>query len=132
MRLFLQIDIGDWKQRNYHNPLVPFASSLAPDLMCTDFDNESESTVIDLVIKLAEQAEFIFVFIAANSEAPVGSVVKMIRYLLQNDGKVQNLIMLGEHSAIEQHAQNFEQRFIKAGNIEEVKKLVRDFAEKIV
>ena len=131
MRLFLQIDIGDWKERNYNNPLVPFASSLAPDLMGTDIDNQSESTVIDLVIKLAEQAEHLFVFVVARSEAPPGSADKMLRFLVEHKNKVQQFVLQGEHGAIEKTAQCFEDRFLKTENLDQVKKLIRDFAEKI-
>ncbi|HZX73204.1 MAG TPA: hypothetical protein VFE57_02205 [Cyclobacteriaceae bacterium] len=131
MRLFLQIDIGDWKQRNYQNPLVPYASSLAPDLMGTDIDNESESTVIDLVIKLIDQAESLFVFIVANPDTSIGSADKMLRYLLQHETKVFQLVMLGQHEAIEKSTLKFNGRFLQAENLDQVKKLIRDFAEKI-
>ena len=131
MRLFLQIDIGDWKERNYNNPLVPFASSLAPDLMGTDIDNQSESTVIDLVIKLAEQAEHLFVIVVARSEAHPGSADKMFRFLFDHKNKVQQFVLLGEHASIEKAAQHFEDRFLKAESMDHAKKLIRDFAEKI-
>jgi len=131
MRLFLQVDIGDWKERNYNNTLVSFASSLAPDLMGTDIDNQSESTVIDLVIKLIEQAESLFVFIVANPDASIGSTDKMLRYLLQHKTKVLKLVMLGQHEATERSVLEFEGRFLKAENPDQVKELIRAFAEKI-
>ena len=130
MRLFLQIHIGDWKQRSYHNPLVSYASSLAPDMMGTDIDNESESVVIDLVIKLTEQAESVFVFVSADTEAQVGSVDKMMQYLLHHESKVHQLVAFGEHSVIGNLAEIFQGRFIKINDTEEVKKRIQSFATK--
>jgi hypothetical protein len=130
MRLFLQIDIGDWKQRAYSNLLVPYASSLADDLIGTDIDSESESAVIDLVIKLAEQAESLFVFISVMPDAAVGSADKMMQHLHQS--KIHQVVVLGENSMVEKYAQNFEGRFLRAKDNEEVKKRIHDFAKKIL
>jgi|GEM_PF-833789 len=131
MRLFLQIDAGDWKRRGYDNILVPYASSLADDLMGTDIDNESESTVIDLVIRLIEQAESTFVFISVMSEAGLGSADKVMRFLFQNKSKTNYIIILGEHEIIEKSILNFGGQFLQAKNHEEVKNLIHNFAKKI-
>lgn len=131
MRLFLQIDVGNWKQRRYDSLLVPYASSLADDLIGTDIDSESESTVIDLVIKLTEQAESIFVFISTMPEAPLGSADKMMRYLLQQKSKTNHIVILGENPVIEKSIRNFGGRFLKTKSHEEVKDLIHNFAKKI-
>ena len=131
MRLFLQIDIGTWQQRSYYTPLVAYASSLASDLMGTDIDNESEASVIDLVIKLAEQASSIFIFIAITSESALGGADKMMQYLIRHESNIHQIAMVGEHATIEKLCQNFPGRFLNVENQEDVKKLLRDFAEKI-
>jgi hypothetical protein len=56
MRLFLQINIGEWKKDDYVKPLLSFASSLADDVIGTDVDNRSEGHIIDLVKKLIAQS----------------------------------------------------------------------------
>ena len=128
MRLFLQIDMGDWKTRSYHNPLVAYASSRAADLMGTDIDNQSESGVIDLVLKLVEQADFVFVLVVAAPGGQPGSVEKMFSYLLQHKNKVDKLVLLGENESIKIMETGFQERFIAVTDSNEVKKMIRDFA----
>ena len=129
MRLFLQIDIGDWKQRAYNNLLISYASSLTDDLIGTDIDSESESAVIDLVITLADQAEAIFVFISVMADSNVGNAAKMMRYLHQHQHKINQFVMLGEHPEVENSGEYFDDRFLKAKDDEQVKALLHNFAK---
>jgi hypothetical protein len=131
MRLFLQIDIGDWKQRDYGNRLISYASSLADDLVGTDMDNESESQVADIVLRLVEQAESVFVFISATTFASMGSAGKTLDRLRHHENKVHRIVLLGEHTEVEKLAEVFESRFLVTTDKEQVKKLIHDFAKKI-
>jgi hypothetical protein len=129
MKLFLQIDIGDWKQRHYNSGLVSYASSLAADVIGTDIDNESESQVIDIVLKLVDQAESILVFISAMPDTSLGGAGKMIQSLHIHQNKIWQLVMLGKHSGAEELMQVFDKKFMIAADEGDVKKQIHNFAK---
>jgi hypothetical protein len=88
MKLFLQIELMPWQQAGYEKPLVNFASSLSDDLIGAELDNQSDSTIADLVIRLCDQVEAVFVLIHAQPEEPLGVTLKLIQHLLRKEERV--------------------------------------------
>ena len=83
MRLFLQIDISDWQQRGYDKPFSRYAPALASDIMAADIDSQSDTTVVDLVIRLIDQAEKVFVLVYAQPEVTLGGCSKLFNHFFK-------------------------------------------------
>lgn len=128
MRLFLQIDISDWQQRGFDKPFSRYAPSLASDLMAADIDNESDVTVVDLVIQLVDQAEEVFVVINAQPEVALGSSSKLLNHFFKAENKIQFIVLSGNNEMAEKMAKPFKEKFKKEEDIENIKKMIEAFA----
>jgi hypothetical protein len=129
LRLFLQINIVDWKETSYSKPLLSFASSLASDIVGTDLDCQSEAFIADLVIKLIGEAESIFVLvIAADETLPLSSALKVFNHLIKAKEKVHLALLSGEHAAAEKMLKPFQINFKKQDDDSLIRKLIKQFA----
>ena len=129
LKLFLQINITDWKEANYAKPLLSFASSLADDIVGTDLDSQSDSYVGDLVAKLIRQADRIFVVVIAdNTSLPLGGSLSVLNTLIQAKDKVHLAILSGEHALAEKMLKPFQENFKKQKDNEVIRKLIKHFA----
>lgn len=128
MRLFLQIDISNWQQRGYDKPFSRYAPSLASDLMAADVDNESEVTVVDLVIRLVDQAEKIFVLIYAQPEVALGSSSKLLNHFFKTENKIHLIVLSGKNEMTEKMVTPFVEKFKREEDAEKIKKLIEGFA----
>ena len=128
MRLFLQLDISDWQQRGYEKPFSKYAPSLASDLMAADVDSQSESTVVDLVIRLVDQAEKVFVLIYAQPGTPLGSSSKLLNHFFSTTTKIHSIIMSGKNEMTEKMAKPFGEKFRWEDDSEKIKRLIEEFA----
>jgi len=129
MRLFLQINICDWKDLGYQTPLTGYASSLSDDIIGTDLDYQSEPYVADLVLKLATQAEVIFLYVvAANNALPLGASLTVFNQLLRSREKIQKVILSGEHSMADKMLRPLQDKFINANDEETIRTLIQHFA----
>jgi len=129
MRLFLQIDISDWQQRGYDKPLSRYAPSLASDLMAADVDGQSDATVVDLVIRLVNQAEKVFVLIYAQAEVPIGSCSKLFTHFFKAESKIDSIVLSGKNEMAEKMIRPFGKKLHTELDSEKIKKLVEEFAE---
>ena len=129
MKLFLQIELMPWQQAGYEKPLVNFASSLSDDLIGAELDNQSDSTIADLVIRLCDQVESVFVLIHAQPEEPLGVTLKLIQHLLRKEERVHKIILAGNHLSLERLLLPLSQKFIKESEPEKIKPAIQLFAQ---
>src|SRR5882724_4677019 len=113
MRLFLQINICDWKDLSYQTPLAGYASSLSDDIIGTDLDYQSEPYVADLVLKLAMQAEVIFLYVIAPDNAlPLGTSLNVFNQLLRSKEKIRKAVLSGEHAMADKMLRPLQDKFV--------------------
>lgn len=130
MRLFLQINIGNWQEDGYAKPLLSFASSLADDVIGTDVDNQSDGHVIDLVKKLIAQSQQTFLYVCVTSkEQPLNHVLSLINYIFQHKDKIHLVVFSGEHSSAEKLCRALNDKFIKNNQEELIRKMIKQFAK---
>ena len=118
-----------WQQAGYEKPLVNFASSLSDDLIGAELDNQSDSTIADLVIRLCDQVESVFVLIHAQPEEPLGVTLKLIQHLLRKEERVHKIILAGNHLSLERLLLPLSQKFIKESEPEKIKPAIQLFAQ---
>jgi len=129
MRLFLQINIGDWKEKGYIKPMLSFASSLADDVIGTDVDNQSEQHVVDLVQKLVKQSQRIFLLAyASDSTQPLNGILSLVNELFSNKDKIHLAVLSGEHNTFEKLLATMEEKFVKNDEEELIRKMIKQFA----
>lgn len=130
MRLFLQINISnDWKDSGYVKPYLSFASSLADDIVGTDLDSQSDAYIAELVQKLINEADKIFVFVHShNPLLPLGTALGVLNHLLKLKDKVHLALLAGENIMAEKVLGAFQDNFKKQEDEELIKKLIKQFA----
>lgn len=129
MKLFLQIELMPWQKAGYEKPLVNFASSLSDDLIGAELDNQSDSTIADLVIRLCDQVESVFVLIHAQPEEPLGVTLKLIQHLLRKEERVHTIILAGNHLTLERLLLPLTEKFVKESEPEKIKPAIQSFAQ---
>ena len=129
MRLFLQLNILDWKEQTYEKPLLGYASSLADDLIGTDIDSQSDAHIAELVIKLSAQAESIFLLVIASADCPLGTALPIFNSLLKTRQKVDRAVLWGTHEMAAKMLSPFSKKFSREDNEEKIKLMIRDFAQ---
>lgn len=129
MRLFLQINIGEWEDRSYDNPWLSLASSLADDVIGTDVDNQSEMHVVELVKKLMAESEAIFLMVNSTaSNQPLNHILTLINQLFDCQEKLHLAVLCGEHAAAEKLLRTLEERFVKNNEDDLIRKMIKQFA----
>ena len=128
MRLFLQIDISNWQTRGYDKPFSKYAPSLASDLVSADLDSQSDPGVVDLAIRLVDQAEKIFVLIYAQTEIPLGSCSKLLNHFFKSETKIHLNVLSGKNEITEKMIKPFGEKFRPEEELEKIKKLIEEFA----
>lgn len=129
MRLFLQINITDWKGQSYEKPLLSFASSQADDLIGADIDSQSEQYVADLVTKLADQAQAIFLMVVSDPGVPLGTGGLLINKLLRTRNKVSHVVLYGKNEIAEKMLKPFGERFKAEDDEARIRELISLFAK---
>jgi hypothetical protein len=129
LRLFLQINISDWKEAGYSNPLLSFASSLADDIVGTDLDCQSEPIIADLVTRLIAEADRVFVLVVADdADIPLGSALKVLNHLLKVKEKIHLALLSGQHDTAEKMLKPLQVNFKKQDDEGLIRKLIKQFA----
>lgn len=129
MKLFLQIELIPWKEAGYQKPLVTFASGLSDDVIGAELDNQSDGAIADLVIRLCDQAESVFVLIQAQPEESLGVTLKLIHHLLRKEEKIYQVILAGNHISLERLLNPLAEKFVKENETEKIKAAIRLFAQ---
>ena len=128
MRLFLQVNIGEWRDQGYVKPLLSFASSLADDVIGTDVDNQSEGHVIELVKKLVSQSQQTFLYVCATHQQPLNNILSLINYIFQHKDRIHLVVFSGEHIAAEKLFRSLNDRFVKNSEEDIIRKMIKQFA----
>ncbi len=128
MKLFLHLELGKWQESGYEKPLLTYASSLSSNLIGAEFDNQSEPSIADLVIKLCDQMNTIFIFIRAQSEEPLGATLKLLNHLLRTNQKIHSVVLSGNHPNVEKLLLLLQERLIKEEDTGKIKTLIKEFA----
>jgi len=128
MKLFLHLELRKWHESTYEKPLLSFASSLSSDVIGAEIDNQSERSVVDVIIKLCSQVNQIFILVQAHPDESIGSTLKLLNHLLGNDHKVYKVVLAGEHGQAEKLLATLNQRFSKENDQEKIKEWIREFA----
>lgn len=128
MKLFLQLELRKWQDTGYEKPLLSFASSLSSDVIGAEIDSQSESSIVELVIKLCSQVHQIFILIQAQPDQPMGSALKLLNHLMRHDHQIHTIVLSGKHEQTEKLLSTLGQRFKKDEDIKEIKELIKDFA----
>jgi hypothetical protein len=129
MRLFLQVNIGEWKEAGYVKPMLSFASSLADDVIGTDVDNQSEGHVIDLVKKLVAQSQQTFLYVCATQDQPLNHILSLINYIFQHKEKIHLVVFSGEHITAEKLFRSLNDKFVKNSEEDMIRKMIKLFAK---
>ena len=129
MRLFLQINIGEWQDHGYSNPMLTLASSLADDVIGTDVDTLSDAHVVDLVKKLVSQSQKTFLLVSARQrDLPLNHVLSLLNYLFECQDKIHLAVISGEHPIAEKLLRTLDAKFVKNSEDELIRKMVKQFA----
>jgi hypothetical protein len=128
MKLFLHLELRPWQDSGYEKPLLSFASSLSGDVIGAEIDNQSESSIVDVVIKLCSQMTQIFILIQAQPEESIGSTLKLLNHLLRNEQQVHTIVLSGNHEQAEKLLRTLDQRFKKEDDQEKIREWIKDFA----
>ena len=75
MKLFLQLDLRHWQKADYEKPMLAFASSFSSDVIGAELDNQSEASIVDLVVKLCTQAQQVFVLVTLKGGSQIGGLM---------------------------------------------------------
>ncbi len=128
MKLFLHLELRKWQDTGYEKPLLSFASSLSSDVIGAEIDNQSDSSIVDVVIKLCSQVNKIFILIQAQPDESLGSTLKLLNHLLRNEHQVHMVVLSGDHELAEKLLTPLEQRFQKEDDLTIIRDLIKDFA----
>lgn len=128
MKLFLHLELSSWQNSGYEKPLLSFASSLSSDVIGTEIDNQSEGSIVDVVIKLCSQMSQIFILIQAQPEESIGTTLKLLNHLMRNEHQVHTIVLSGNHEQAEKLLRTMDQRFKKEDDQEKIKEWIKDFA----
>jgi hypothetical protein len=128
MKLFLQLELRNWQESGYEKPLLTFASSLSSDLIGAEMDNQSDASIADLVIRLSDQVQSIFILIQAQPNEPFGSGLKLLNHLLRTKEKIHSVVISGSHEQAQKLMATIGERFKKEDDPEKIKIWIKEFA----
>lgn len=129
MKLFLQLELIPWHEAGYQKPLLNYASGLSDDVIGAELDNQSDGAIADLVIRLCDQAELVFVLIQTKPEESLGVTLKLIHHLLRKEEKIHKVILAGNHISLERLLNPLAEKFVKENETEKIKADIRLFAQ---
>lgn len=128
MKLFLQLDLTPWQEAGYQRPLLTYASSLSSDLIGAELDNQSEASIVDIILRLCDQAASIFIFIHAKPTESFGSTLKLLNTLLRTNQKIYTVVLSGNHEQAENLFKHLNDKFKKEDDSEKIKIWIEEFA----
>jgi hypothetical protein len=128
MKLFLHLELRRWQESGYEKPLLTFASSISSDLIGAEMDNQSETSIADLVIRLSNQVQSVFIMIQAQPHEPLGTSLKVLNHLLRTCEKIHSVVISGNHEQAQKLMATLGERFKMQDDPEKIKIWIREFA----
>jgi hypothetical protein len=130
MKLVLQIELNDWKNRPYEKVLLSLAKSLSKDISVADIDQDSEPGTAASIVKLIDQATQVFVIVNAQPESKLGSCSEVFYQLIKNQVKVKQVLYHGNNLFAEKLLKVFDEQMNHNPTEEIAKQLIAIFCEK--
>jgi hypothetical protein len=128
LKLFLHLELTKWQDVGYEKPLLTYASSLSADVIGTEMDNQSDASIANLVIKLCDQMQSIFVFIQAQPEQPLGAALKVLNHLMRSKNKIYAVAFVGSNEQAERLMNTLQEKFIREDSADKIKDRIKEFA----
>ncbi len=128
LKLFLHIELTKWQDVGYEKPLLTYASSLSGDLIGAEMDNQSDASIAELVIRLCDQMQSIFVFIQAQPQEPLGATLKVLNHLLRTKNKIYAVAFTGSNEQAERLLNTLQEKFCKEDSPDKIKDQIKEFA----
>jgi len=128
MKLFLHLELRKWQEASYEKPLLKYASSLSSTLIGAEMDNQSDASIVDLVIRLYDQVQSVFILIQTQPNEPLGSTLKVLNHILRTNEKIHSIVLCGSHEQVEKLMGSLHERFRKEKDQEGIKIWIKEFA----
>lgn len=91
-------------------------------------DNQSDASIAELVIRLYDQVQSVFILIQAQPEEPIGPILKVLNHLLRTNEKIHSVILCGSHELVEKLMGSLRERFKNEKDQEKIKMWIKEFA----
>jgi bifunctional ADP-heptose synthase (sugar kinase/adenylyltransferase) len=111
--------------KNHCSPMpLPFRR----DVIGAEMDNQSDASIANLVIKLCDQMQSIFVFIQAQPEQPLGAALKVLNHLMRSKNKIYAVAFVGSNEQAERLMNTLQEKFIREDSADKIKDRIKEFA----
>lgn len=128
MKLFLHLELRKWQEASYEKPLLTYASSISSNLIGAEMDNQSDASIAELVIRLYDQVQSVFILVQAQPNEPLGSTLKVLNHLLRTNEKIHSVVLCGSHEQMEKLMGSLRERFKNEKDQERIKIWIKEFA----
>lgn len=91
-------------------------------------DNQSDASIAELVIRLCDQMQSIFVFIQAQPQEPLGATLKVLNHLLRTKNKIYAVAFTGSNEQAERLLNTLQEKFCKEDSPDKIKDQIKEFA----
>ncbi|MDQ3393879.1 MAG: hypothetical protein M3512_07200 [Bacteroidota bacterium] len=127
MNLLIYIEINELHQLSFKKQLVSRAKDQLHELTIIDFDNFSDSYLIDSILKMVREAEKVAIIVDVQSaEVGLGGVVKFFNSLIRANKEKVMIIFNGKNDMLFKMVQ-VQNHKINLGLEEQVKNLKEFF-----
>lgn len=110
MNFLIHIEINEVNLLHYQKKIIDWSKENIPDINTVDFDNHSDSFLIDAALKLIKEADKIALIIEAGlPEGNTGGVIKFLNALLRLKKDQVMVIFNGQHEMIKRMVMAFGQ-----------------------
>ena len=101
MNLFLHIQITDKPEEiKFYNPIIAYLKDQKSEFIMYDFDNHSDSLIIDYATKLIDDSEKTVIFIEAMPESNFRNLMPLLTNFLDNPERLQ-FVLKGNNPRLE-------------------------------
>jgi len=129
MKLILQIELNDWKERTFANPLLSLAKSINQQIVVADLDQDSEGGTTENIIQLIEKATDILLIVNARPGIKLGASAAVFYKLIKSQEKVKQVCLQGSNLFAEKMLQVFNNRLSTNNKAEENQEVIQHFCK---
>lgn len=128
MNLLIHIEVNEVNFLHFQKDLLKWASEHLDDINIIDFDNHSDSYMVDSILKLSKAAQKIAVIIDVESFGTgLGGVIKFLNALLRSKKENILVIMNGQHEMLVKMIRIFRYHHMNLNIDNQKEKLVKFF-----
>jgi hypothetical protein len=129
MKLILQIELNDWKERAFANPLFSLAKSIHQQIVVADLDQDSEGSTTENIIQLIETSTEILLIVNAQPYIKLGASAAVFYKLIKSQKKVKQVCWQGSNLFAEKMMQVFNDRLSTYNKAEENQDIIQQFCK---